>query len=313
MDLEIHKMKVLFVCSGRGKETPGSIVLNQAESLRIIGIEVDLFCIKKKGILGYLRSIFPLMNRIKNSNPDLIHAHYSYSGFIAGIASRKPVVVSLMGSEMRSSFIERLIIKGYYRVFWDTVIVKTAEMKNLLKLPKAVIIPNGVNMNRFYPIEKYVARLKIGHNSTHKRILFLADPHRMEKNYLLAERAVESFKEEAHLSVVYDIPNEMVPWHINAADVVLLTSKWEGSPNIVKEAMACNCSIVSVDVGDVRQNLSGLNCCYICESTPESIVKNLTKAIDCKKAINGRARILELGLDSISIAEKIRKLYTEKI
>lgn len=309
-------MKVLFVCAGRGKGIPGNIVFNQAESLRKFGVEVDFFTILNSGILGYLKSIFILIKTIKDKKPEVVHAHYSFSGFIAGICTRKPVVVSLMGSEMISSFAIKYLIRLFSFFLWNKVIVKTTEMKLNLKLPKVAVIPNGVDLERFFPTKIIQAREKVSFNDVEKNVLFLADPSRIEKNYLLAQKAIESFGENVQLRVINNILNEMVPWYINASDVVLLTSKWEGSPNIIKEAMACNCPVVSTDVGDVRWLFGNTPGHYLTSFDPVSIAENITLAMQFRKInghTEGRIRIIELGLDSEAVANRILVIYNNLI
>jgi glycosyltransferase involved in cell wall biosynthesis len=104
---------------------------------------------------------------------------------------------------------------------------------------------------------------------------------------------------------LYDTPNSEIPYYLNAADLLLVTSYREGSVNVVKEAMACNCPIVSTDVGDVRWVMSGTEGCYISAQDHESVAGNIKKALAFGKRTNGRDRILELGLDSVSTAQKI--------
>ena len=62
---------------------------------------------------------------------------------------------------------------------------------------------------------------------------------------------------------------------MNAADAVLLTSLHEGSPNAVKEAMACDVPVVAVDVGDVRERIGDADGCYVAAATPEALADKL--------------------------------------
>ncbi len=71
-----------------------------------------------------------------------------------------------------------------------------------------------------------------------------------------------------------------VNWLMCAADCLLLTSRSEGSPQVVKEAMACGCPIVSVDVGDVRERVEGIEGCYVAKSrTPQELADLLRTAL----------------------------------
>jgi glycosyltransferase involved in cell wall biosynthesis len=98
-----------------------------------------------------------------------------------------------------------------------------------------------------------------------------------------------------------------VPTWINASDVVLLTSTHEGSPNAVKEALACNVPVVAVDVGDVRERLTSVNGCYVATVTAEDLAEKLQIVISAGIRVRGRATLAEISLDRI--AERIRGIY----
>jgi len=89
----------------------------------------------------------------------------------------------------------------------------------------------------------------------------------------------------------------------------LLTSRSEGSPQFIKEAMACNLPIVSTDVGDVRFNVAGVDGCYVCDQDVKELAEKLSLAILFGKRTQGRQRIVALGLDSDTIANKLIGVY----
>jgi glycosyltransferase involved in cell wall biosynthesis len=114
------------------------------------------------------------------------------------------------------------------------------------------------------------------------------------------------------LHLLENIAPDQVPIYLNAADVVLLTSRWEGSSNVTKEAMACNTPVVSTDVGDARELFDGLDGYYITQQTSESVAQQLTEAIQFAKEndqTQGRKRILGLGLDEETIAKRLITVY----
>lgn len=308
-------MKVLFVSSGNSGEI-GTLVKNQGESLRNVGIDVEYFLIKGRGFWGYFTSILKIRRAYYRGNYSIAHAHYSLSAFATSLAGRFPLVVSLMGSDAYLYRSLRLAAKFFYRIRWNAAIVKTQRMKNLLGMNQTLVIPNGVDLKKFKPISKVVAREYIGYPENKKIILFIANPERYEKNYSLAMESVKTLNnDDIELLPVFNKPDKDITYYMNAADVLLLTSKWEGSVNIIKEAMACNCPIVSTDVGDVRWIIGETEGCYITSFDPHDVAEKIKLALhfaETKKKTNGRQRIIDLGLDSETVAGKIIEVY-EKV
>jgi len=299
-------LKVLFVRSGNNGIDP--ISQNQGESLIKEGVEVFFFDIIGHGITGYLGNIKKLRKRIKELKPDIIHAHYSMSAFVASLAGAKPLVVSLMGSDVKSEKYFKLIIKLFNRFSWSNIIVKSEDMKNDLGISMVEIIPNGVDFDRFKPLNQQDCKTKLNWDNNKKQILFAANPERQEKNYKLAEAAFDLLNNDNYeLKELVSVPNEQVPLYHNAADVVLLTSLWEGSPNVIKEAMACNTPIVSTDVGDVREVMRKTKGCYITTFEPENVAEKIELALSFESKTQGSENIK--NLDSRIIAKKIIELY----
>ncbi|HNR40727.1 MAG TPA: glycosyltransferase [Bacteroidales bacterium] len=305
-------MKVLFVSSGR-KGVVGDVVRNQGSSLEKAGIDLDYFIIKP-GIWGYIGSIPKLRKVFLKGSYDLVHAHYSLSGFVARLAGCRPLVVSLMGSDIYTSLFSRLLIRLFSRYGWDETLVKTRQMKELIGIANVHIIPNGVDIEKFKPVPKEIARQYIRYNGDKKLVVFIAGKNRPEKNLDLALNAIKLINDyNIYFQHVYNVVNDEIPYYMNAADVLLLTSYHEGSPNVIKEAMACNCPIVATDVGDVRQIIGNTRGCYISTSDPGDVADKIKKALDFNNRTNGREVINSLGLDSGTIARKIVALYSEAL
>jgi len=299
-------MRVLFISREHRKTLLSPIVKNQGESLKEI-VELDFFTIKGRGVKGYLNSIFTIREYLKENQYDIVHAHFWLSGIVASLAGAKPLVVSLMGDDVKKNRFKWVIpLFGYF--FWSSIIVKSKDMYNALKIKKAHIVPNGVDMSRFIPIKREVAMDKLGWDREKKHILFASDPNRVEKNFQLVEKAL-AFLDNNNLELHYlkDIPNEDVFYHYNASSVVLLSSLWEGSPNAIKEAMACNVPIVSTDVGDVKEILSQTKGCYISSYDYKEFASLIGKALDFNKRTTGREDIKYLK--SELIAKKIVDIY----
>lgn len=126
---------------------------------------------------------------------------------------------------------------------------------------------------------------------------------------LVYKNTIYDFYAGAYPEYYNKYPNDLIPYYLNAADTLLLTSKWEGSVNVIKEALACNLPIVSTDVGDVKLNISGVDGCYVCKQDVNDLTEKLNLALSFGQRTNGRQRIIELGLDSDTIAVKLIEVY----
>lgn len=308
-------MKILFVSSGNKSEKAVPVVYNQAESLINQGVDIDFFLIRGKGLLGYLNNLKKLKLEIKNNQIDVIHAH-GVSSLLATLTLKKSMVVSLLGSELNESFFIKLTIKVLSKFYWKQIIVKSSDMFNKLGLKnsdKISIIPNGVNLNSMKITSKNEARESVDWKLNDKIVLFLADPNRKSKNFQLAQKAFLNIdNEKIKLVNVYNIPMEQVSRYLFATDVLLLTSRWEGSPNIVKEAMACNCPVVATNVGDVEWLFGDEPGHFLTNFDPADVAEKIKNAIDFvhqNGRTNGRERIIRLGLDSETVAKKIINVY----
>ncbi|HQG63229.1 MAG TPA: glycosyltransferase [Bacteroidales bacterium] len=306
---EGKKLKILFVSSGKMGDV-GYVVKNQGESLVRHGIHVDYLTISS-GLKGYIRAVRLIHRKVNAGGYDLIHAHYSLSAFAASLAGRFPLVVSLMGSDAWQGPFFRMVIKFLAAVRWRAVIVKTREMKARLGLDKAYIIPNGVDTDRFTPGDRDEARKALGISLARKIIVFIAGENRSEKNLPLAQEAVALLNDDSvELLHVHDVDNSMIPFYLNAADLLLLTSVREGGVNVIKEAMACNCPFVATDVGDIREVAGETEGCYITDQSGSEIAVVVRQILNTGIRSHGRKRIFELGLNSESVALKISEMYT---
>lgn len=303
-------MKVLFIASGnQGAASP--VVKNQGDALVSEGLELEYYLIRGKGIKGYLKNVPPLHELLRTHNYDVIHVHYSLSAFVASLAGARPLVVSLMGSDVKASGWYKFVIRVFAWLFrWKAIIVKSNEMYCDLGIKRAIVIPNGVNMARFTSMDKSECQKRLGWDLGKKHILFPANASRPEKDYALAEAAC-SLMDGVELHAYVNTPNEETPYWYNGADVVLMTSKWEGSPNAIKEAMACSRPIVATNVGDIAERTKDVAGCFVAKTRdPQELASLLQKALSFAKT-NGRERIITDGLGSHEINKKLIAIYHE--
>lgn len=290
-------INTLFVCSGnKGSISP--FIMDQKEALEAKGVSVDIFTIQGKGISGYLKSLKALKTRLKKRSYDFIHAHYGLSGLLAGLQFRVPFMLTLHGSDVNQP-----LIRFFSRVasfLARKVIVVSEKMKNLLKSrnTEVEVIPCGVDMAMFRPMDKQEARKRLESANKLKfekdkvYVLFSSSFDMDVKNPALAKEAIHSLGDAYELIELKGYTREEVALLLNAADVALMTSKTEGSPQFIKEAMACSCPVVTTDVGDVRQIINNAEGCFICEPTVADVSEKVKKAIHFSHT-NGRQRMPE--------------------
>jgi len=306
-------MEILFVSSGNSGFGISPIIKNQGQSLERQGIIVKYYGINGKGLLGYIKNIRPLKRFLHSQQFDLIHAHFSLTAFVVALSGAKPLIVSLMGWNVRL-LRYKIFIHIFNFLFFDACIVKSQLMKDYLGIKDLIVIPNGIDFSKFKPFEKIYAQKMLNWDRTKKHILFAARPDRPIKNFLLAKQAYKILIKQykgIELHVLNNVPNDQMSLFYSACDVVLLTSKAEGSPNVIKEAMACNCPIVTTDVGDVREYLVGVEGCYICNNNAFEIAEKLKLALLSCQRTNGREKIKHL--DSNIIAFNIIEVYNKVI
>jgi len=313
-------MKVLFVSSGNSHYGVVPFIRNQGESLAKQGVEVDFYPLEGKGLSGYLKNIKKLRKHLIHNNYDLLHAHYSLIGMITVLTlTKKPIVLSLMGSDAYGDYnLEgKRILKSYLPMiitqilqpFLNVIIVKSKNiMKYVYRKKITHLVPNGVNFDRFKPMNREECRQKLGLPLDKKLVLFLANPDDPRKNFQLLEKSIPHLQTK-NVEVInpFPIKNEDFPYYLNACDVFVLTSYNEGSPNVIKEAMACNCPIVSTDVGDVKEVISGTEGCYLVSFDHLSLASNIDKVLKRNRKTKGRNNIPHLNDEKV--AEKIISIY----
>ena len=308
-------MKVLVLTNmfpTTDKPTWGIFVQEQVEVLRKEGIDIDVFFVDgSKHKLNYLWGIFRLWAWLLTHRYDLIHAHYVFSGIIARTQFLYPVVLTHHGPEFWTwQFVPCKIITPLV----NKVILVSPEMDEKLKYKKAKVIPCGINFELFKLMPKEEARDKLNLPRDKKLILWAGNYQRPEKRFDIVKEAVALAQKKdpsIEFVLVSDKPHEVMPMYMNACDVLLLVSDAEGSPMVVKEAMACNLPVVSVRVGDVPEVIGGTEGCYLCTQDPADVAEKLVLALNRGKRTNGRENISHL--EQGAIARKIIAIYEEII
>ena len=299
----------------------GSFVKAQMESLRPLGVEYDvLFIDGRRSRWNYLRTIGELRRRLRAARYDLIHAHFGLSGWVARCQLRFPVLVSFMGDDVlgrpkrngRITLYGRFLqIAGYAlaRII-PAVIVKSRPMKEKLHLDSAQVIPNGVDLELFCPIARGEARRALGLEGKKKFVLFPYNPAEELKRYDLIQAAVARAREKIpELEILHArrVPRARMPLYMNAADVLVLASMFEGSPNAVKEAMAVNLPVVTVDVGDTADLIGPTEGCYLVPRDAAAIAEKIVEVCRRGSRTRGREWIARLAMESV--AQQVIEVY----
>ncbi|MBN1781757.1 glycosyltransferase [bacterium] len=301
----------------------GSFVKSQVESIRREGIEVEVEYVNAiDHRSAFLRSAFRIFRRSFTDDFDLIHAHFGTTGIISRLQWRKPVVVSYLGSDILgnprdsgngktpSSQVVALLGRAF-SLGMNAVIVKSREMRRIIpKRHNVFVVPNGVDFQTFYPSDRKAARKKLGLKSGKAYVLFPSNATWPRKQFALADRAVKIMQEQGipvELITLYGKEQALVPLYMNACDAMVLTSLWEGSPNVVKEAMACNLPVVSVDVGDVAEVIGGCDGCVLVPRKAADIARVLTELVSSGARTDGRSRIRHLEIRVV--ARHIIRIY----
>lgn len=315
-------MKVLIICSGnppKGEQFNFKIhqafIYEQIKALaRKFGdFEYDLFLVKGKGYPGYFSNLTLLRKKIQDYKPDILHAHGGHIGILCGLQQKIPILVTFHGSDINN---KRNRIFSYFAMFLSKEAIFVSQpLYNKIKFSRmhSHIIPCGIDLKTFYPIEKNEAIKILAWSGTQKKILFSSSFENKIKNYPLA-RNVISLMESVELIELRNKTRQQVNLMMNACELLILTSFTEGSPQIIKEAMACNIPIVSTDVGDVREIIGDTEGTYICSYNPEDVAEKIRLALQFVKTqgkTNGRERIIQLGLDNHEIAKKVYAIYQE--
>ena len=284
--------------------------------------EVEYFLIKG----NYLKARKALMAKIREWKPDIIHAHYGLSAIVAEMQSEVPVVTTFHNGETHRWYVN--LLASLFSLRAKHVIYVAQHIRDLsyFNAKHYSIIPCGVSLEDCFLMDKEEARKQLKWDAKKKYILFGGAFGDVRKNYPLLKEAVEKLEGDIECIEMRGLTREECVLRMNACDVFALPTKNEGSPQALKEAMACNCPIVATDVADIKHLLGGLQGHYLLpnkqgnaawwkgdEHSAEELAELLKKALAFEGRTEGRTRIVELGYTNEMVAKKIVKIYEDII
>jgi glycosyltransferase involved in cell wall biosynthesis len=305
----------------------GTFTRSQVDSLVAAGVEVEVIHPKRGPVpMRYLAGALQVFMKTLSGRYDIVHGHFGLWCLAARLQWKTPVVASFLGDDLlgKPASGGGYTKKGALVVHvsrWlchhvDAIIVKSEEMKKATRSSREniFVIPNGVDFGLFRPIPRATARAALGWKQDGCYVLFGNDPRRPQKNYALAKAAIESLHAKgvtAELVAANGLPQTMVVQYINASNALILPSIHEGSPNIVKETMACNVAVVATNVGDVAQVTGHTTGCKVCPADPDALAEALEEAFLLSEPTTGRTDIAHL--DRTVIAEQLLAVYEQII
>ncbi|WP_215223624.1 glycosyltransferase [Echinicola shivajiensis] len=308
-------MKILYVSRSK-TNNPHPFIQEQANILsKHYGHQIEHYLINKGGLLGYIKSSFSIYRSVKNHSVEIIHVHYGLSAIAVVIArllalGKVKVIITFHGSDIN---------KGSERIF--SLFAANYSAHNILvshKMSKFFhknysIIPCGIDTQIELNFRK-MTRQEKGWGDDDFIILFSSSFDRKEKDPEFAFKVINHFTEKCPHKVIFielkGYHREQITQLMQAADVMLLCSHMEGSPQVIKESILNSLPVITNDVGDIRFICEKVDNCFIVPKTVDDYVYYLKYLSERKLRIRNRNPILE-KFDNQQIAQKINKIYYE--
>ena len=308
----------------------GVFVQEQIKGLRAVGLDVRVLFVdrRREGPWAYFRLRKKVRATEAEFAPDVIHV--MYGGVMAERIARQPhdcpLVVTFRGSDLLgenlSGWTRKIISR--YGVHCSRVAARKADgvvvvARHLLRAlngtvaaEKVRVVPSGIDLERFKPLDSLECKKQLGWNPDSFHVVFASSSGDPVKRPRLAQAAVEQLKQTgcpAEFHFITGIPTGQMPIWLNAGDAVLLTSMHEGSPNIIKEALACGLPVVSVDVGDVAEQIKSVAGCHLAQAEPVDLAAKLSLVWRRGRRLAIENRHEKLSV--LSIAERLKVFYQE--
>lgn len=288
-------------------------VKEQVESLRdwCPDLTIDVRVIEgERPRWAYLREIPLLPAFVRRGGYDIVHAHFGLT-LVSTLLVRSPVVVTFHGSDLLvnpTKHVSRLLAPTAARA-----IVVSQKLRDALGYGE--VIPCGIRVQDFALPASY--QNKPGPEMPGRlKVLFPSDPERKIKNYGLFKDVCQAMErkgnkvEEVHLVNIDRAKVREVYWD---CDVMLLTSFSEGSPTVVKEAIAAKLPFVSVDVGDVKEWAALVDFGVVVPDRKPGTIANAVKTLLARvkmRSLLDNSRCIEV-MDLANTARRVRRVYDQ--
>lgn len=295
----------------------GIFVKEQVESLVSLGVDCDvLYCDRKgKGTWMYITYIPKVWWRILTGRYDVVHCHHVLSALLC-VCTLWPLFKKCVVSYQNDPSTEwKLNCFGLVHLLFNRIIIKNTS--DYLSRSKTVYLPNGCNEEFFKPMDKAQCRKDLGLDPDGLYVLYMDSNKwgRTQKRKDRFDATLDLLRPDypgIKAIELYNTPRDLVPLYINACDLHMISSDFEGSPNSVKECLCCNVPVVSTDVGNVKAMIGDIPGCHVVDSfTPESLAEGVKAVIDNPDEFNGRDLFIAKGLSMSAVATKLLRVYNE--
>jgi glycosyltransferase involved in cell wall biosynthesis len=291
---------------------------------------------------AYFLSLFIKMAALDIDPDAIIHAQRPDMLFPFILSGKKNVMIcTLHGAHDLAVYDKKGSLFGHTYEFFqkksfrkaDTLIAVNQGTKDhyLEKYPwlddKISVIPVGVDLKRFLPLDKDKLRAKYHFNQEDKIVIFIGRIEK-EKNLPMLIEAFRRIKkslpkaklvlagngrEESSLKrkifklqirdilFIGEVEKEKVPELLNCADVFAFCSLYEGSPTVIREALACNLPVVSVDVGDVKEMIRDIEGCYVVKRNIDDFSAHILKALRNGKRTQSREKVVRYSIENVGL------------
>lgn len=315
-------MRVLHITNNYPtKDHPafGIFVYEQIESLKKAGIDCEVFFMNSRetGKKVYFYSWLKLIGFLIKNKFDIIHCHHSFSGFIYVLSGHALFNKSVISYQNEPKFEGGSKLFNFLYKFFNKIILKCNSEE--IKLPKTTYLPNGVNLSFFTQLDKLMCKKELGFDFNKKYVLFMDSyKKRKQKRVDRFMATIEYLNKDMKLTeieplILTNTPREKIPTYMNAADMHLITSDFEGSANSIKECLACNTPVVTTNVGNGNEMLGDVEGCYITKSfEPSDIALDVEKCLR-NENFDGRSVIIRKNLSIEAVAQSLISLYKQVI
>jgi len=239
----------------------GRFVRDQVAALeRLDGLSVELYEFPP-GARALARAALDLRRRCRGERYDIVHAHFGLSAWPALAVKARVHALTVHGTDVthpRTRFATRAVLPAIDLLAAASQAL-VADIPGRRSRARTTVLPCGVDMSRFKPIERSQARAQLGLDASRPYLLFSADPARAEKRHDRARALADALG--ARLLTLGGVDPERVPLYVNAANAVLVPSDREGFGLAALEALACDVPVLATPVGIHRQALDGVEGC----------------------------------------------------